>query len=211
MTNVCQEILTQYPYRMDQECIDALAAYVRGKYHTITKKLADTMALRNNDEAIADATAALERKTSEYSTGLSQLQAIINHEMLLAIAMLLPLAKHGGLVKPKLERAFTLHNQQERLKERHLRKPYNAIAAISMLNEECTGESTAMQGVARINVLQHIRPDKMDMYEWSISFEAPLKHLTLAGYDMQAKDDKELYKDVFAAQLTQSEINLLHG
>jgi hypothetical protein len=184
---------------------------VRAKYHTITRKLDDAIATRSSAEAVADATEALEKKTVDYTSALAQLQAIINHEMLLAIGKLLPLAKHGGTVLPKLERAFAVHNAEHRAKPREERKPYSAITAIALLTDECTGVSTAMQGVARTNVLRHARPTEMPLYEWSISFEKPLRELKLTGYVQKPDDDAELYKNVFSAQLTQNEVNTLYG
>jgi hypothetical protein len=200
--NVCQEILTNHPYYMSDQCTQDLAKYVSAKYHTITKKLNDALATRSSDSIVADATEALDKKTREYTSALSQLQAIINHEMLLAIGKLLPLAKQGGTVLPKLERAFAVHNADHRTKPRNGRKPYSATTAIALLVDEGTGVSTAMQGVARTNVLRHARPTDMPIYEWSISFEKPLRELKLTGYVMKDTDEDELYNNVFSAQLT---------
>ncbi len=205
LVNVCQELLTSHPYSMTQVCTFDLALYVQGKYHTY----AATIRENANAEAVADATAKLDKLTLEHSSALSQLQAIINHEMLLAISKLLPKANKGGLILPMLERNYSLHNQIDRAKERHLRKPYYASTAIMLLLKECTGVSTLMQSIARSAMLRHARPKGMHIYEWSLSFELLFRTLKLTGYEIKDSDDKELYKDIFAAQLTQEELNLL--
>jgi hypothetical protein len=129
--------------------------------------------------------------------------------MLLVLGKVLPLASDGGLVLPKLERAYAVFNQKERTKEQHLRKPYSCVDAIELLVKECTGTSTAMQGQARTDCLRNIRTNKMELYEWSVSFEKPFRALKLAGYQLLEGDEKELYKDVFAGQITQDELNIL--
>ena len=68
-----------------------------------------------------------------------------------------------------------------------------------------------MMNVTRINALRRLRLPGQHMYEWSTSFEAIHRALKLAGYAWKEGDDEELYKTISAAQLTQNEINLLHG
>ena len=51
-------------------------------------------------------------------SGLTSLQAIINHEMLNALGKFLPSVKEDGLVLPKLVQAFTVYNASERLKHK---------------------------------------------------------------------------------------------
>ena len=96
-----------------------------------------------------------------------------------------------------LERAFSVHNQSEREKDRSQRKPYSATTGIKLLiDEECTGVSTALMNVARINVLRHFRLPGQHMYEWSTSFETIHRALKLAGYAWKEGDDEELYKTI---------------
>ena len=158
VVNVCQEILIQHPYTMTPECETALEAYVEVHHHVIAQQIMDSANTVGGDSEFRSATEKMDEKNAQFKTALSQLQAIINHEMLLALGKLLPLARHGGLVLPKLERAYSLWNQEERTKDPSVRRPYSAQAAIELINLECTGTSLATQGIARIALLRNLRP-----------------------------------------------------
>jgi hypothetical protein len=128
MFHVCQEILTLHPSEMTDACQDKISEYVKSKYRMLADKLSNDHTLLGmpavSDEEKAQAQASLDIKNKEYRSALTELQAIINHEMLLALGKLLPLAKHQGLVLPKLERAFSVHNQLQRAKDPANRVPY---------------------------------------------------------------------------------------
>ena len=126
MVSVCQEILLKHPYTMTDQCATDLTSYVEGLHHIIAQRIMDSAHQRGGQTEFDNATAAMDAKVSEFKTSISQLQAVINHEMLLALGKLLPTAKNGGLVLPKLERAFSLFNAEERTKHRDLHIPFSA-------------------------------------------------------------------------------------